>query len=195
MWLYNNDQQSHDLGSVCYRPRHRMAFKRKLKVEVVQPDPNHTASTLKEYISNELLLILRTHSYVSLRGKQTSDTAMWNFPWVTLANSKLSVDNTSCRGRIWSNLQSHVQMMESAAKPCAGDPVTSAEFRRVTLTVAYTLVNPCEFNLFFMSQYIWSISTRSDRVGCYATGCQSKKYTPLGQWRAGPGRYQYHETF
>jgi hypothetical protein len=70
-------QKSHDLGSVCYRPRHRMA-KRK-RAALVQPDPNHTASTLKEYIWNELLLILRSHSYVPLRGKQTSDKAMGNF--------------------------------------------------------------------------------------------------------------------
>ncbi len=130
-----------------------MTFKRK-KAALVQLNPNHTASTLKEYIWNELLLVLRTHSYVSLSGKRTSDAAMRNFRRVTLANCELSVDNTSCRARIWSNLQSHVQMMESAAKPRAGDPVTSAEFCRVALTVAYALVNPCEFHLFFMSQYI-----------------------------------------
>jgi hypothetical protein len=54
-------------------------------------------------------------------------------------------------------------MMESAAKPCAGDPVTSAEFRRVALTVAYALVNPCEFNLFFMSVSIYMININQIR--------------------------------
>jgi len=49
-------------------------------------------------------------------------------------------------------------MMESAAKPCAGDPVTAAEFRRVALTVAYAIANPCEFNVFFTSVSIYLIN-------------------------------------
>jgi len=64
-------------------------------------------------------------------------------------------------------------MMESAAKPCTGDPVTSAEFSRVALTVAYALVNPCELicssclnisDQYQPDQTEWDVTRLADRV-------------------------------
>ena len=131
-----------------------MVSKRK-RAPPAQPPLQQTAPSLKEYIWNELLLVLRKHSYVSLTGKRPSDMAMGNFRCVTIAIGEIHVDNPSCRARIWSSLQSHIQMMASAAQPCPGDPVTDAEFRRVALTVAYAIANPREFYSFFMSFSIY----------------------------------------
>jgi hypothetical protein len=163
-----------------------MVSKRK-RAPPAQPPLQQTAPSLKEYIWNELLLVLRKHSYVSLTGKRPSDMAMGNFRCVTIAIGEIHVDNPSCRARIWSSLQSHIQMMASAAQPCPGDPVTDAEFRRVALTVAYAIANPREFYSFFMSFSIYLININQvRRSGISRDWLTESKIRALGQMESRP---------